>query len=521
MQAYAIFAGGGVKGATFAGCLIEAKELDIEFIGYGGTSAGSLVALLASIGYSPDEIRDIMVKEVDYPSMLGGDLNLLKNLDTLQDRLESIQNASKIGKLWKGAKLGTQAIFSKKGPFESIIRIRDHFGLYDGQPLVNKARELIIRRYPDLKARNDITFGDLAKHGAKPLKIVASQLHTHQARLYTSAESEESVLKALRASTCFPFVFQPVSDGIGRLVDGGLASNLPVFLFNQERLHDRRPVIAFDLQAAAGQVPSTYTLKHFCGDLLETALSAGDALHRGYGAGDRVIHVPINMPEGLTALRFELTDTEKENLVARGQISTNKVLKKELSQARYAQKDVEKLQAGLVKVDLMEAVLSALAQAVAQHPGWSSPRCYVMVPSGDHYAAAYEHGFKEGDLDSLRNEWRLPIAASPWGEVREQGRLRLVQLYVLRAEPEKFGLTPGEVRHIPHTRQTLFCRPVFEYTRDAPEARAASQRPPVIAILGIDTESTLDTIGWPGTDIASTFLDATATWAHVIGKLLD
>ena len=49
MEAYAIFAGGGVKGVVFAGCLVEAKQHRIEFLGYGGASAGSLVALLASI----------------------------------------------------------------------------------------------------------------------------------------------------------------------------------------------------------------------------------------------------------------------------------------------------------------------------------------------------------------------------------------------------------------------------------------------------------------------------------------
>jgi len=50
MKAYAILDGGGIKGAALAGCLAAAEELRIEFAGYGRTSAGCIVALLASLG---------------------------------------------------------------------------------------------------------------------------------------------------------------------------------------------------------------------------------------------------------------------------------------------------------------------------------------------------------------------------------------------------------------------------------------------------------------------------------------
>ena len=56
MKAYAVFDGGGVKGAALAGALTAAEQEKIEFQGYGGTSAGSIVALLASIGYTGKEI---------------------------------------------------------------------------------------------------------------------------------------------------------------------------------------------------------------------------------------------------------------------------------------------------------------------------------------------------------------------------------------------------------------------------------------------------------------------------------
>jgi NTE family protein len=52
MQAYAVMDGGGVKGAALAGCLRAADDAGIEFIGFGGTSAGSIIAVLACVGFT-------------------------------------------------------------------------------------------------------------------------------------------------------------------------------------------------------------------------------------------------------------------------------------------------------------------------------------------------------------------------------------------------------------------------------------------------------------------------------------
>ncbi|WP_394223487.1 patatin-like phospholipase family protein [Alteromonas gracilis] len=48
MKAYGVFEGGGVKGVALAGAYKAALENDVDFIGFGGTSAGAIVALLAS-----------------------------------------------------------------------------------------------------------------------------------------------------------------------------------------------------------------------------------------------------------------------------------------------------------------------------------------------------------------------------------------------------------------------------------------------------------------------------------------
>jgi predicted acylesterase/phospholipase RssA len=70
MRAFAILDGGGVKGAALAGALKAAQDRGIEFAGYGGTSAGSIVALLACAGYTGAELQAKFVDELDFASPL-------------------------------------------------------------------------------------------------------------------------------------------------------------------------------------------------------------------------------------------------------------------------------------------------------------------------------------------------------------------------------------------------------------------------------------------------------------------
>src|SRR5687767_12131661 len=88
MKAYAILDGGGVKGAALAGCLAAAEEQGVVFQGYGGTSAGSLVAVLAAVGYSGNELRDIVVNDLDMAALLD---DRLSSLLQFQDRLARVQ----------------------------------------------------------------------------------------------------------------------------------------------------------------------------------------------------------------------------------------------------------------------------------------------------------------------------------------------------------------------------------------------------------------------------------------------
>ena len=61
MKANIVLAGGGAKGAVLAGCVNAAVSKGVQPTGFGGTSAGAIVAFLASIGFRDEKLQDLLV----------------------------------------------------------------------------------------------------------------------------------------------------------------------------------------------------------------------------------------------------------------------------------------------------------------------------------------------------------------------------------------------------------------------------------------------------------------------------
>lgn len=96
MRAYAVFGGGGAKGAALAGCLKAAQDNKIDFRGYGGTSAGSMVALMAAVGYTGAELREVMTDKIPWKSVAA------KSSVRRRNRKRSWQSSRILDCLWVG-----------------------------------------------------------------------------------------------------------------------------------------------------------------------------------------------------------------------------------------------------------------------------------------------------------------------------------------------------------------------------------------------------------------------------------
>src|ERR1700730_9679749 len=53
---FAIFEGGGAKGIVHVGAYAAADELQFEFVGVAGASAGAIIASLIAVGFKPKNI---------------------------------------------------------------------------------------------------------------------------------------------------------------------------------------------------------------------------------------------------------------------------------------------------------------------------------------------------------------------------------------------------------------------------------------------------------------------------------
>lgn len=173
------FGSGGAKCFIFFGALRAAVEqgvLNLEQItSWGGASAGSLVALLFSLGMSIDKATSLMLN-LDLDKLFGGN--------------------------------------TTKDPFE--------FGLKDGNRFDTLVRELLQESYQV----DDLSFRDLRERTGRTLLVQATNLTKHRPQLFgPDTDPDMSVTKAIRMSVSLPFIFVPVTHENNLYVDGGMLRN--------------------------------------------------------------------------------------------------------------------------------------------------------------------------------------------------------------------------------------------------------------------------------------------------------
>lgn len=364
MQAYAILDGGGIKGAALAGALKAAWDENIEFVGYGGTSAGSIIALLATLGYNGDELEQVMTEE----------LPLKELAQDLKPALKSMQKI--VATLSSPGLLTGPKLWFHKSVFESLSK---DLGFCSGAKLTESLLKLCVRKHGNLLP--GFTFQDLAKLKCPALKIVASDLRGRKPLVFSNCGGDElggSVIDAVRASMSYPFAFKPVKFNDHLLVDGGLCSNLPVFLFDKERDADRIPLLAFDLVPEPATTSNTSDLGGFCRDMLETGLEAGDYLMRR--STPDIHHVRIRVPHDISPLDFDLSKSRLKELFNSGRADTHEYLRKELAVWQQAENKIEGLQARHGSPTDVCFVLQRFAVHLQSDTRLTNVRTHVMLP---------------------------------------------------------------------------------------------------------------------------------------------
>ncbi len=257
-----VLEGGGVKGFAYVGALEVLAENGIlaNVKRVAGSSAGGIVALLLAVGCEPPELMKIMAKELDLKALLdpryATDPSRFIKVAGLTVGISDIVNLFENKGLYKGDAFVEvmqriiSNIISKK--LLDVIKNRDQAIIQKmhqegatrdaiNEYLEKQYQQLLEKYYiSDVGAINFEQIEKLRKDfpslGFKELFITGTRLSNATLKVF-SAESDPnmSVVDAVRITMSFPFAFEPVLYQGEYYADGGIASNYPMDIFNQER----------------------------------------------------------------------------------------------------------------------------------------------------------------------------------------------------------------------------------------------------------------------------------------------
>ncbi|KOS62243.1 patatin-like phospholipase family protein [Lysinibacillus agricola] len=285
-----VFSGGGLKGFALVGAYQVLEAENFRFKRVAGTSAGAILATFIAAGYSGKEIQT-MLEELDVPSLLDPRKTILPF------------------------------------PFMKWVNVYHHLGLYKGKALEKWF-------FQKLANKGIYTFGDLPRDS---LKLVASDLTNGRMIVlpddlhnYHIDARDFSVACALRMSCGIPFFFEPVTLKTGKgesvIVDGGVLSNFPLWVFDDREGRKVRPIIGLKLSRRREE-QRPHEIKNGLNlfeALFSTMKDAHDERYISRRHERDIIFIPV---DDYSATQFDLDEETKETLLEIGRNRTIQFLK--------------------------------------------------------------------------------------------------------------------------------------------------------------------------------------------------
>lgn len=283
MLANAVFSGGGVKGIALVGAAQVCESIGYRWHKLAGTSSGAIIASLLAAGYNAHEIKEIM-KELEYKEIVA---------TNFWDRI----------------------------PLGRPIRLMFKKGMYSGDYL----EKWLDRKLSEKKVS---TFADLPKDR---LQIIASNLSRGKILQLPKDASEIGltpkklkISKAVRMSISIPFFFDPLrikKEKTEYIVDGGLISNFPVWLFDHDS-PETIPTFGFNLRSRNPEhfykIRSPFSMLYA---VISIMLESQDIKYIENQDAVRTIFVPT---EGVKATDFYINTETEDKLFQAGERAAKK-----------------------------------------------------------------------------------------------------------------------------------------------------------------------------------------------------
>ena len=196
-----VLGGGGAKGASHIGALKYIEELGIPIDYVAGTSMGSIIGGFYAMGYSPDELTEL-ISGINWSEYIGN-----KNDRAMLSHEMRVRSSTTLLNI----PFSDESFFDSNPSSTFISQLPSAY--VNNSSLVNLFNDLCVGY------QEEMDFNDMPI----PFACVATDLITGQEVVLRSG----SVPNAMRASMAIPGLFSPVAIGDYVLVDGGLVNNFP------------------------------------------------------------------------------------------------------------------------------------------------------------------------------------------------------------------------------------------------------------------------------------------------------
>ena len=298
VKADGVFEGGGVRGIALVGAAEVAEEYGYRWVNLAGTSAGAIIAALLAAEYRASRLVRIM-----------------RSLD--------------LTKLAQRRGFGRIPIV---GPAWSLYK---HNGLASTAALRAWLEEMLlakgVRNFGDLKIPRSYVN---QKFQTYRLAVIASDITRRKMVVlpydlpeYGVSIDHFPVADAVCMSAAAPIIYQPISMGGSLLVDGGLLSNFPVWLFDSPNV-PTRPTFGFRLgERITDQTQQSSKRPCFPKYMAEIGLTILQG-HDAYWEHETRARSMIIPTGDVNSFNFHISDQEKEWLYQSGRKTASEYFQK-------------------------------------------------------------------------------------------------------------------------------------------------------------------------------------------------
>lgn len=185
-------AGGGVKGAAHIGVLKAFEEENIKFEYLAGTSSGSIIATMYSMGYNSEEIYELFkeyCKKIKYVDGLNFFSIIIGLLFERKLKITGLNNGKKLENI-----------------IENVCKKKNIY-------YISEIKKKLIIPSVDLNDGKIYFFSSINNNRGYSDKIIYI--------------NDIEIWRAVRASCSYPGVFTPCDYNGTKLIDGGIRENVP------------------------------------------------------------------------------------------------------------------------------------------------------------------------------------------------------------------------------------------------------------------------------------------------------